>query len=785
MIDNSPVHSTSQTSQADVDQLEHQESDTLQQGSFQQEDIEEKASLASHSNASVKSKSSRVSVASSKSSIHSRESVASKTSSSSSISSRTSLPNRQSSSSHSLGKVDSSEFPAASDNSLTQSGSAMLNRDDGINPETADADTQYNYEDDNFEELEEVDPEEVQASEQQPEVELLEDTDPELRKETKVSDSDPAKELTIEDPTHQTEKQFNDTDPALSKEQHLSDAKPDDDTDMGHSAEYDYEDDKFEETNPEEPDEPKQQPEEHSEDTNPVTTETPPSPSQSAEGGKESARETPAPVEGSEEKESRVNADSSNDIEDHETDSKDAVVKVPSRQSSNDGTNAKDTVNPESDKEAPNIEELHTYASKAGLEEVKDDGVSEGQSQAPVISGDAWETQMESKDQADVSNEQLPQGILLNTGSRKSTGLSVSFEAVSESATRGKQQQGARGEQQSAKDLSASLTIEEAKKMLQKSQSTASLGSLLNEKESTPVGSDLDLSGSEDEDIPDLEQKISDLIDGDSGETGDNTQENAEAGKVNEKEDDIVDSMGSEDKVESQKAATPQPVLGNDKETTRAEENTESQEDTETAMVPASEKETAGAEEKTEDAETAVILGNEKECVEQPSEEIKSEDQDKTSTSLQTEITKEVANQDATVEKQGQGIHATNSQTETAKEVAEIPDQEPAVEHQDIPPTNSQTETAKEVAEIPDQEPAVEDQDIPPTNSQIETAKEASEEDTANQEAKAGTTAGEPELAAEPADISDVGSVKSGLSSSSSKSSLTSVSSQGSHKDHS
>ena len=769
MIDNSPVHSTSRTSQVDVEQLEHQESDTLLQGSPQQEDIEEKASLASHSNASVasvKSKSSRVSVASSKSSVHSHESVASKTSSRSSQSSRTSLSNRRSSSNHSLGKVDSSEFPAASDNSLTQNGTAMLTKDDGVEPETADADTQYNYEDDNFEEPEEVDPEEVQESKQQPEKERLEDTDPELRKEREVSDSDPAKELNTEDPTHQTEKQFNDTDPAISKEDHLSDTKPDDDTDMGHSAEYDYEDDIFEETNPEETDEPKQQPEEHSEDTNPVTIETPPSPSESAEGSKETARETPDPVEGSEEKESCVvNKNADSNIEDHQTkdvtiDSNDAEVKAPSRQSSSDDTNAKDNVmvNPESDKEVPNIEELH--ASKAGSEEVKDDGVSEGQSQASVISGDTQEAQIESKGQVDASNEQLPQGILLSSGHRKSTGLSVSFEAASESATGGKQQQGARGEQQPTKDLSASLTIEEAKKMLQKSQSTASLGSLLNEKESTPVGSDLDLSGSEDEDIPDLEQKISDLIDGDSSQTGDKTesQENAEAGEENEKEH--VDSMGSEEKVESQKAATTQPVLGSEKETDGAEEKAELQERTEAAMVPESGKEMAGAEEKSVDAQT----GNEKESVKQPSEEIKSEDQEKTPTSSQTEIAREVANQDATAEKQGQGIPATDSQTETAKEVVETHNQEATEEDRDIPPTNSQTETAKEV--------------------------ETSEEDTTNQEAKAGTSAegekeGEPELVsvpAESADINDIGSVKSGLSSLSSKSSLTSVSSQGSQR---
>ena len=627
----------------------------------------------------------------------------------------------------------------------------MLNKDDGVEPETADADTQYNYGDDNFEEPEEVDPEEVQESKQQPEAEQLEDANPEPRKGKELNDLDPVKVPNTEELTHQT-------DPTISNEEHLSDTKPDDDTDMGHSAEYDYEDDKFEETNPEETGEPKQHPEEHSEDTNLVTTETPPSPSESVEGSKETARETPAPVEGSEEKESHVENKNA-------TDSNDAEIKVPSRQSSSDDTNAKDSVkvNFESDKKAPNIEELHT--SKAGSEEVKDDGVSEGQSQASVISSDTQKAQIKSEDQTDVSNEQYPQGILFNSGSRKSSGLSVSFEAASESATGGKQQQGARGEQQPAKDLPASLTIEEAKKMLQKSQSTASLGSLLNEKESTPGGSDLDLSGSEDEDIPDLEQKISDLIDGDSSQTGDKTesQENAEAGEENEKEH--VDSMGSEDKVESQKAATPQPALGSEKETDGVEEKAELQERTEAAMVPESEKETAGAEEKSVDAETAVIPENEKESVEQPSEEIKSEDQDKTPTSSQTEIAREVANQlqDATVEKR-----------------------------QDIPATDSQTETAKEIVETHDQEATEEDQDIPPTNSQTEIAKEAetSEEDTTNQEAKAGASAegekeGEPELASVPAEsagINDVGSVKSGLSSASSKSSLTSVSSQGSQR---
>ncbi len=738
MIDTSPVHSTSQASQSDMDQLERQESDTLQQGHPQQEDIEEKASLASHSNASVtsmKSKSSRVSVASSKSSIHSRESVASKNSSSSSKSSRSSIPNFQSSTSHSLGIVDSFELVAASDNSLTQRGSAMLNKDDSVEPETADADTQYNYEDDNFEEPEEVDSEEVEESKQQPAVERLEDTDPELRK-NELCDSDPNKELDTENSTHQTEQQSNSTDSALSKEE--DDMKPSDGTD---SAEYEHEDDKFEETNPEETDEPKQQSKELPEDTNPVT---PPSPSESAEGGKETAKEISALVEGSEEKESRMeneNMDSNNDTEtqDDTTDSYDAEVKVPSRQSSGGDTNAEDLVNPESNKEASDIEELH--ASKTGSVEIKgevEDGGASGQYQTSVISGDTQEAQI--IDQAD--KEQLPQGILLSSSGRKSSGHSVSFEAASESAKGGK---GARGEQQPTKDLSASLTIEEAQKMLQKSQSTASLGSLLNEKESTPVESELDLSGSEDEDIPDLEQKISDLIDGDGSQIGDKTesQENAEAV---EDEKQYVDVAGSEDQVDSQKAAIPQLVSESEKKIDEAEEKSELQEGTETAMVPESEK---GMAENADDAET-VVFENEKG---QPGEEIKSEDQDRIPAISQTEITKEVANQDA-----NQGF-ATNSQTETAQHVAEVPDQETGV---DIPPTNSQTEMAREA--------------------------EPSKEDSTNQEATnaEGERKGEPGLVSVPAesaesDINDIGSVKSSLSSSS-KSSLTSVSSQGSQR---
>ena len=805
-----------------MDQLEHRESDTLRQVHSQQGDTEEKASLASHSNASiasVKSKSSRVSVASSKSSVHSHESVASKTSSRSRKSSTTSLPNHHPSSSHSLEKVDSSEFPATGNNSLTQSGSTILNKDDSIKPETADADTQYNYEEDNFEEPEEGDSEEVQQSKQQPEAE---DTDPDLKDGKELSGSDPAKELNTEEPTHQIEKQFDGTDPTLNKEKHfMSDKKPDDGADADHSAEYNYEDDKFEETDLKETDEPRQQPGEHSEDTNPVVTETPPSPSETAaEGSKEViAGETSAPVEGSEGKESSVENKNANDA-DVTTDSNDAEVnRVPSRQSSSsDGANAKEMVNPESDKETPNIKELH--GSKAGSEEVKDGGVSEGQIQAPATSSDTQEAQIESSDLADMSEEQLPQGILLSSNRRKSTTLSVSFEAASEE---GKQQEGVRDEQQPTKDMSASLTIEEAKKMLQKSQSTASLGSLLNEKESTPVESELDLSGSEDEDIPDLEQKISDLIDEDSSQTGNNTesQNNAEAGEEN------VDSIGSEDKVESPKAATPQPVSESEKETTGAKELSELQESeneiagaeqksellegaetamvpesekgtaraeerpglqegtetdsvqeseketagaeqkseldegTETAMVPESEKETAGTGEKAMDAETAVTLENEKESIEQPGEETKREGQDKIPTSSQTEIAKKVANQAVTVENHDQG--------------------------QDIPAINSLTETAnKEVVETHDQEATVKEQDTPPANSQTETAKEAE----INREDKAGISAegereGEPELAsvpAESADIDDVGSVKSGLSSSSSKSSLTSVSSQGSQK---
>ena len=769
MIEDSPVHSTSQTSQGDVDQLEHQKPD---KGSLQQEDIEEKASLASHSNASVasmKSKSSRVSVASSKSSIHSHESVASKTSSHSSKSSRTSLPSHQSSSSHSLRNVDSSELPAASDksdHSLTQSDSAMLNKVEIIEPETAVADAEYNYEDDNFEEPEEV---VVEESKQQPEAEQLDDTDPELRKEKELlSDSEHGKaantdnshgdgdsnELNTEEQIEQTGNQSDDTNPALSKVEHLSDTKPEEGTDG--DAEYSCEDDKFKETNPEEIEEPKQQVEEYSEDTTTsATTDTPPSANESVKRSRETARETPGPVGdnekssvknkngGSEEKESSLNADLSSDTEDHQTkdvtaDSDDTEVKIPSRQSSSDDTNTQGTVKPGSEhepanKDTPNVEEPH--ASEAGTEDVKDGGVSENQSHS-VISGD---TQIEPKDQADVSKSQqelLPQGILLNKSQRKSTGLSVSFEAASEIAKGGKQQQ-------LAKDLSASLTIEEAKKMLQKSQSTASLGSLLNEKENTP-GSDLDLSGSEDEDIPDLEQRISDLIDGDSGETGNKTesQENVVADKENEREQD--DSVGTEDNVESQETTISQPVSASEKETAGAEEKFELQEGAEMALVPESAKE----------------------GTELPDEGIKSEDQ-------------------------GIKKAPTNSRTEIAKAVAEVSNPEVTVENQgqDIPPTNSQTETAKEVVEVSDQEAAVEDQDVPPTNSQTKIAKEAEtrKEDTTSQEGKAGTNAvrekgGEPELASVPAESADIGSVKSGLSSSSSKSSLTSVSSQGSQR---
>lgn len=742
MTDTSPVHLTSQTSQADnIDQLEHQKSvDTLRQGSPQQEDIEEKTSLASHSNASVasvESRPSRVSVASSKSSVRSRESVASKNSSSKS--SRTSL-----------------QSPTS------------------VEPKTADADTQYNYEDDNFEEPEEIDSDE---SKQQPEVGQLEDSDPELKGEKELNDSDHTKELNAEDPTHQTEQQSNSTDPALGEEGH--DTKPNDGADIGHSAEYDYEGEKFEDTNHEETDEPEKEPKELTADANPVT----PSPSESAERSEEIAREISAPIEGSEEKESRTknkNTDSSNDIEmkDVTTDSYDAEVKVPSHQDSSDDTNREDLVNPESDKTVPKFNNEEPGASKAGSEDIKDGSVSGDQTQASVISGDTQDAQI---DQADVSKE--PQGILLNSSRRKSAGLSVSFEAGSQSVAKEGKQQGAQGEQEPAKDLSASSTIEEAKKMLQKSQSTASLGSLLNEKESTPAESELDLSGSEDEDIPDLEQKISDLIDGDSSQTENKTEshKNAEAG---EGEKEHVDGASSE---VLQKAAIPLPVSESEKETgaddrSELQEGSEAaatlplsekemdgteeksglqEEGTETAMVPGSKKETA---ENTKDAETAIVLENEKGSFEQPQagEKMKS---DETPTNSQTGISKEVANQDVTIENQGS---ADTAQAETPKQVAEVPD-EAAPVPVDIPPTNLKTETAKEA--------------------------EPSEEDTTNQnsEAKAGTRAeeerareGEPELgsvAAESADINDFGSVKSGLSSSSSKSSsLTSVSSQGTQK---
>lgn len=768
MIEDSHVHSASQTSQGDVDQLEHQEPDILGNGSLQQEDVEEKASLASHSNVSVGS------VASSKSSIHSRESAASKTSTHSSKSSRTSLSSHQSLSSHSLKKVDSSELPAASDksnHSLIQSSSAMLNKDESIEPETGNADAEYNYEDDNFEEPEEIDANVVHKSQQEPKAEQLDDTDPEQKEKEVVGDSKHGKAANAELYSHgdgesnelNTKEQSDDADQDLSKVEQSSDTKPDDGTDR--DADYSYKDDKFEETNPEETGEPKQQVMD-SEDTNAsATTEIP---NKSVEGSKETA---PAPV-GDSGKESNVenkNADLSNDTEDHQTkdvttDSNDTEVKVPSRQSSIDDTNTQATMKPESDhepvnKEAPNIKEPHT--SEVGTEDVKDDGVPNNQSQTSVISDDTQEVQIEPIDQADMSKSQqelLPQGILLNKSRRKSTGLSVSFEAASETAKGGEQIQGGE-KQQPAKDLSASLTIEEAKKMLQKSQSTASLGSLLNERENTP-GSDLDLSGSEDEDIPDLERKISDLIDGDNDETGDKTesQENAVADKENEREQ--VDSGGAEDNVELQETTIPQ-------------------------LVSASEKETAGAEEKSElleDAEMILVPESEKEGTELPNEGIKSEDQDinKALTNSQTAIAKEAA--ETTVESRGQDIPPINSRTETVKEVATVKDQ-------DILPTTSQTETAKEAVEIPDQETTAEDQDVSPTNSQTGTAKEAEtrEEKTTSQEVKAGANTegereGETEMTSVPAETVDVGSVKSGLSSSSSKSSLTSVSSQGSQR---
>ena len=651
--------------------------------------------------------------------------------------------------------MDSSEVPAASErssHSLSPSGSAVLSKEKGVESEAADADTEYNYDDDNFEEPEEVDPKEVEEPKQQLEEEQLEDTDPELSKENELSDSDPTnveyshgdgenKELNTEEPIHQTGKQADETDTTLSKEEQMSDTKPDKATDI--DTEYDYENDKFEETNPEETDEPKQQPEEH-ESLKDVAIETSLSVTEPVEGKAENVRESSTPVSNSKENESNtenVNADLSNDAKDHQikdviTDSSinnDTEEKVPTQQSSSNDIDAETqgTVEPESDpnnstkpqdndtenvtqepgnKEIPIIKELQ--ASESRPEHV----ISEDKSHTSAVSGDTQETQVESKDKADMSKNQQglsPQGILLTKSGRKPTRLSVSFEAASDTA---------KVDEQPSKDLSASFTIEEAKNVLQKSQSTASLGSLLSEKENSALGSSLDLSGSEDEDIPDLEQKISDLIDGGSSEIGDKAelQENAETMvPVKENEKERVDSNGSEDKVvERQENTIPQPV-------------------------PKSEKETVGTEEKAEDVETTVVPESEKESIEQPSEE-RGENQDKT---------------------------PTNSQTEMAKEVTEISGREGVVEDQGI---NSQTETVKEAEVKENMAPDITSQEV----------KVSAEEETRDQQ-QPEQKREEPEpisVPVESANVNDDGSVRSGLSSSSSKSSLTSVSTQSSQR---
>ena len=466
-------------------------------------EVADKTSLDSHSHASIvsseslKSMSSRVSVASSKSSIHSRASSASKASSRSSKSSKHSVPKNSSPSSshHSLtDREEETEQPVSkvSVDEYVKDGEKHLS--DHESAETADVEDEYNYADDKFE------------------------------------------ELIAEDPQHSPiEKQPGDSDEAvvLSKEERLS---------GNEHRETETTNDESGEVWRDEAVEDKDQPEieeiifnQSEAAQQPDLDERPPSPLVEESVASEEAS---VPVANNTEKKDNENVNSeseatgsNSDVADHQNKSTSSISQSdpsnhvedtsPSQQDSNtldkaaeSGSDADSVAQAEDEDKTPadgsvllneEKEPTQTEELRASLKEPTGDAAPEEMADDHLpVSDNVEETQLKSQDTTDEAPKEreeeentTQQGILLTSSKRsKQMRLSVSFDDK-------------QNDDQSSKDLSASLTIEEAKKVLQKSQSNVSLGSLLNSE----VASSVDLNATDDDDIPDLERKISDLID--------------------------------------------------------------------------------------------------------------------------------------------------------------------------------------------------------------------------------------------------------------------------------
>ena len=720
MISDSPFRSYSEASEGAAEQLESQTSGTLEHQTISQQevhsDIEEKASLASHSNASVSSrasKSSRVSVASTRSSVHSHLSrVNSKESSQSSKSSRTSPDDENpspSSSSHSL-KNKESEVPKSNL-------SRELSKEDTEPGEVSAAavaavDEEYNYDDDKFEEEEKF---------QERDSEVI---DPMLNKE----------------------------------EQLLSDNEPREtaaDAGIGSN----YEGDTFEK--PEDKEEAKQKSEEHHSpeegshspalvERNVETEET--EALVDVDGQGSSKIKSVMSVGDAEDSREVDQTDSSTNTEDHkgslqtdiETDSPNTV------QPDSDGN----TVSEPEDKDTTVQESIreNDEVLKLPLVEEPQASASEDKLTIKIKSGDATDT-------PETQQEKL--GILVTSSKRKTSGLSVSFESGTQNTE----------EPPNTKDLSASQTIEEAKKMLQKSQSNVSLGSLMNDRQSS-----LDLSVSDDEDIPDLEQKISDLI------------------------DDSNSSYKTAEKVEEEELTREKAYKG--KNTPTNFQTGESEDNT--IADPAQEISDQGSSEvKTELQDTAAT------AEENDQENVKELDQGKAGESEDVSTAPQEDGSDSVPdleEQSGSGINGATLQDWNKDTTGTV--QQEAVEqssekydksqsgndnsrdtgHEAVPQDSTDTfseESEKQDTSVVQTSPDEEISD----NSRIKVNKEAEEMEetlTAEHDSEVqGESQGPGPRAATPlaetANLSDRGSMESGLSSSSSsKSSLTSVTSQAS-----
>ena len=558
VINDSPLHSHPQTPQGDEDQLQWlEEPDTLEQHDGDTNE-EEKTSLASHSNVSVvskesvKSTSSRVSVASSRSSVHS---AVSKTSSQSGKSGKDILPDHSdpSSSSHSLREADF-ELPASSEHekphytslasNLSTDGLALSKERilSDIEPgETADTD--YNYEDDVFEESEELGHEEIvhePKSQHSKDTDLVTEMSPSPSSESEIDKGPDEETPTPASNTgdHQDKIPSNDANASTSTTRDHQDNITSDDADTSTSAAKDHQDkipsnDANASTSTTK---------DHQDSITNDDADTSTSadkdlqdkiPSNASTSNTEEHQKSTVSTSAAEDHQDSIESNTSAGITEEDQDnvqhsgtndstsnSEDCQDKIQNPLSNDAGKD--DSSEPENDANAvqePNEEESSEYMNKVVQESVqhsdKESSIAEEEVQAEDDSSEAIvhnhlpsssnvkDAQSESKDTPVTQEKLTPQGILLTRNRRKSSQLTVSFESDAQMTKMDKR---------SSKDLSASLTIEEATKMLQKSQSNVSLGSLLYEKESDAASS-VDLSGSDDEDIPDLEQKISDLID--------------------------------------------------------------------------------------------------------------------------------------------------------------------------------------------------------------------------------------------------------------------------------